>query len=87
MTVLGAVPYFLFKNFETNLLKYKLKSVLRNDCLAYDEEKLSLEEYFILPRPVLNPRSWNHNKMIDTVFSRQYLWLNKNRSFEFFEGI
>ena len=86
LTLLGAIPYFIFKNFEVNLLKYKLNSVLKNDCLAFEPQKLSMNEYFILPRPVIHSRSWNHNRMMDAAFPKDHCKLNKNLALMDFEG-
>ncbi len=81
------MPYFILINFDDNLLRYKLKSVLRNDCIAYESDKLSKNEYFILPRPVINPRSWNHNRMMDALNKQEKKKpINSNINFEDFEG-
>lgn len=58
-----------------------------NDCLAYDEKKVTLEEYFIKPRPVINPRSWNHNRMMDAAFPENFICINNNKAYMHFEGI
>lgn len=58
---------------------------MRYDCLAFDERKLTMEEYFIKPRPIINPRSWNHNKMMDLALPKNNISINKNLNLKYFE--
>lgn len=39
-------PHFLFRKLVINLIKFKINNVIRNDCLVFDDEEYSKENFF-----------------------------------------
>lgn len=43
---IGFFPYFIFRNLDANLIKFKLNTVIRNDCNIFDEDIDTKQNYF-----------------------------------------
>ena len=61
------MSYFIFKKAVRKLIFQKLKQLQRNDCLAFDAEKISLEKYFKRKFFVKNSREVNHLKLLSLI--------------------
>lgn len=84
--LLGFIPKFIFKNLQRNLIEKRLASVINFDCTNYDDTKFSMEEYYEKKHKIINPRSWNLNRMEDLINNRSEP-INKNLSLYDFEEI
>jgi len=52
-----------------------------NDCLAFNEEKISKKKYFIRKYFVKNSRDFNYNQLRDFIPDNNYFATNNNEDF------
>jgi len=58
---LSIISYFLYRNIGEILIKRNLKQIQMNDCLAFDEEVIGKQKYFIREYFVKKSREENMN--------------------------
>jgi len=75
--LIGLSPYLLFRNLTINLIKFKIKNVIRNDCLVYDATKISKERFFNRNFKPIHSRSHNINTFYALIASPQIV-INQN---------
>jgi len=78
---LSILSHKTFKNSSKNLILYKLKKVQMNDCLAFNEEKISKKKYFIRKYFINNSRDFNCNQLRDFIPDNNYFATNNNEDF------
>ena len=77
MFLLGIVPYFIFRKIGNKIILYKLNNLLKNDCLNFDEKKLTKNEFFIKKQFIINSRTYNIHKLLSLI-EPQECYLNNN---------
>jgi len=83
-TILGVFPYYLFKKLVINLIKYKIKSIIRNDCLVFDEQQFSKEDFFIRKFKPIYSRSQNINRLFSLIENK--IVINTNLAYSDLES-
>jgi len=71
------LPYFLFRKLVVNLIKSKIKDVIRNDCLVFNETEITKEEYFNRKFKPIHSRSQNIN-IFNSLIAPPKIIINHN---------
>ena len=81
-SLIGIIPFFLFRKLARNLIRYYINKVIRNDCLIYDNRKYSKENYFNRKPFIINFRSHNLYKLLS--FTEKRVVINQNNNYSDF---
>jgi len=79
--IFSILSYYAFKNSTKNLILDKLKKVQINDCLAFNEEKISKKKYFIRKYFVKHSRDHTYNQLRNFIPINNYFATNNNEDF------
>jgi len=66
-SIFGVFPYYIFRKLAINLIKFKLNNVLRNDCLVFNDDEFSKEDFFNRKFRPIRSRSQNINIMFSLI--------------------
>lgn len=84
-SILGSLPYLIFKKIWINLIKFRINNVIRNDCLIYNDDKYTKESYFNRKFFKINLRSDNINRLNQLIQDTKNT-INNNNSYLDFES-
>jgi len=74
---IGVSQYYIFRQLTINLIKFKIKNIIRNDCLVFNETEISKEQFFNRKFKPIHSRSQNINIFYSLIAPPQII-VNRN---------